>query len=170
MPSDLSQSINPLRLAKARERIVGEIQLNSLARLKGILLDYKGKLEYSLAFEFDAEEVCIIECAIETELVLECQRCFKPVEVDIRKNSLLGVVDESVEIDSLAKEYEPVQLDEDGVITVEELIEEELLLSIPLSALHPVDKCEGINDLDRINAEAKLQPFAGLAALIKDKD
>ena len=170
MPSDLSQPINPLRLAKVRERVVGEIQLNSLARLKGILLEDKGELKYSLAFDVDEAGVCIINCDIETQLILECQRCFKPVDVDIQKSTLLGVVDEGDETDSLAKEYEPVQCDEDGVITVEELIEEELLLSIPLSALHPVDKCEGINDLDRINAEAKLQPFAGLAALIKSKD
>jgi DUF177 domain-containing protein len=170
MPSDLSQSISPLRLAKARERIVGEIQLASLARLKGILLDNKGKLKYSLAFDFDEAGLCIIECDIETQLILECQRCFKAVEVDIRKNSLLGVVDTGDEFDALAKEYEPLQLDDDGVTTVEKLIEEELLLSIPLAALHPVDKCEGITDLDRINAEAKSQPFAGLAALIKDKD
>lgn len=170
MPSDLSQSINPLCLAKARERIVGKIQLNSLARLKGILLDDKGELKYSLTFDLDEAGVCTVECCIETQLILECQRCFKPVEVDIRKNSLLGVVDEGDEFDALAKEYEPLQLDDDGDTTVDELIEEELLLSIPLSALHPVDKCEGINDLDRINAEAKLQPFAGLAALIKGKD
>ena len=78
--------------------------------------------------------------------------------------------DEGDEIDALAKEYEPVQLDEEGVITVEELVEEELLLSIPLSALHPKDNCAGTNDLDRINAEAKRQPFADLASLIKDKD
>ncbi len=170
MPSDLSQSINPLRLAKTRERIEGEIQLNSLARLKGILLDDKGKLKYSLAFEFDAAGVCNIECEIETQLILECQRCFKAIEVDIRKNSLLGIVDEGDEIDSLAKEYEPVQLDEDGVISVEELVEEELLLSIPLTVFHPEDQCAGTNDLDRINAEAKRQPFADLAALIKDKN
>jgi len=170
MPSDLSQSINPLRLAKARERIVGELQLTSLARLKGILQDYRGELKYSLAFEIDAAGVCVVECNIETQLNLECQRCFKPVEVNIRKNSLLGVVNEGDEFDALAKEYEPLQLDNDGVTSVEELIEEELLLSIPLSALHPVDDCEGTNDLDRINAEAKRQPFAGLDALIKDKN
>ena len=64
MPSDLSQSINPLRLAKARERIVGEIQLNSLARLKGILLDDKGKLKYSLSFDFDEAGICLVECDI----------------------------------------------------------------------------------------------------------
>ena len=72
--------------------------------------------------------------------------------------------------EALAKEYEPLELNDDGVTTVEELIEEELLLSIPLSVLHPLDKCAGTNDLDRINAEAKVQPFAVLAALIKGKD
>jgi len=169
MPSDLSQSISPLRLAKARERIVGEIQLASLARLKGILLDNKGKLKYSLAFDYDESGVCTVESTIETRLILECQRCFKPVEVDIYRSSLLGVIDDDDELSSLAKEYEPLQLNE-GAITVEELIEDELLLSIPLSALHPVNKCSGTTDLDQVNADAKQQPFAGLAALIKDKD
>ncbi|GJM06225.1 MAG: hypothetical protein DHS20C09_22210 [marine bacterium B5-7] len=170
MPPDLSQSINPLRLAKARERIAGKIKLASLARLKGILLDDKGVLNYSLAFDFDDAGVCVIESSIDTQLILECQRCFKPVEIDIRKNSLLGVVDEGDESDALAMEYEPLELNEDSETTIEALIEDELLLSIPLSTLHPVDKCAGTNDLERINAEAKPQPFAGLAALIKNKD
>ena len=86
MPSDLSQSINPLRLAKAKERIVGKTKLASLARLKGILLDDKGVLDYSLSFDFDEAGVCIVESDIDTQLILECQRCFKPVEVDIYLN------------------------------------------------------------------------------------
>lgn len=169
MPTDQSRSINPLRLAKAKERIVGNVQLASLARLKGILLENKGKLKYSLSFDYDESGVCVVESSIEARLILQCQRCFEPVEVEIQKSSLLGVVNDEDEFDSLAREYEPLQLDDD-VITVEELVEDELLLSIPLSALHPVDKCTGIEDLERINAEAKLNPFSGLAALIKDKD
>jgi uncharacterized metal-binding protein YceD (DUF177 family) len=79
------------------------------------------------------------------------------------------VNDDEDAFDSLAREYEPLQLN-DSLITVEELVEDELLLSIPLSALHPLDQCTAIEDLERINAEAKLNPFSGLAALIKDKD
>lgn len=169
MPTDQSRSINPLRLAKAKERIVGNVQLASLARLKGILLENKGKLKYSLSFDYDESGVCVVESSIEARLILQCQRCFEPVEVEIQKSSLLGLVNDEDEFDSLAREYEPLQLN-DSVITVEELVEDELLLSIPLSALHPVDKCTGIEDLERINAEAKLNPFSGLAALIKDKD
>jgi uncharacterized protein len=170
MTSDLPQFINPLCLAKTRESIVGKIQLDSLARIKIVLLDERGELKYSLNFSFDKTGVCIIECKIETQLILECQRCFKPLEFDVRNNSLLGIVVKGEVFEALAKEYEPLELNDDGVTTVEELIEEELLLSIPLSVLHPLDKCAGTNDLDRINAEAKIQPFAALAALIKGKD
>lgn len=168
MPSDHSQSINPLRLAKARERLVGKIQLDSLARLEGILLENTGELQYSLSFSFDESGVCVVESIIDTQLILECQRCFKPVDIEIHKSSLLGVVNDKDEFEALAKEYEPLQLDE-GIVFVEELIEDELLLSIPLSPLHPVDKCSGTSHVDRINADAKPQPFAVLAALKKDK-
>lgn len=170
MTSDLPQSINPLCLAKTKDAIVGKIQLNSLTRVKAVLMNEEGELKYSLKFDFDQSGVCIIECEVETELILECQRCFKPLEFNVRNNSLLGIIGKGKEFETLAKEYEPLELDDDGVTTVEKLIEEELLLSIPLSVLHPLDKCAGTNDLDRINAEAKVRPFSGLEALIKGKD
>ena len=169
MPSDQSQSINPLRLAKARERIVGKIQLDSLGRLKGVLLENKGELEYSLTFDFDESSTCIVESKIDTQLILECQRCFKPVVIEIHKCSLLGVVNNKDEFEALAKEYEPLQMDED-VISIETLVEDELLLSIPISPLHLENDCSGTKELDRINADAKPQPFAVLAALKKGKD
>jgi DUF177 domain-containing protein len=166
MPSDLSESINPLRLAKSRERINGNMQLDSLGRLKGILLENSGKLQYSLSFDFDESGTCVIESDIDTQLILECQRCLKPVVIEVHKNSLLGIVKDKDEIDALAKEYEPLQLDEE-TISVEELIEDELLLSLPLAPLHTENECSGKKVLDQVNADAKPQPFAVLAALKK---
>ena len=166
MPSDPSQSINPLRLAKSRERIKGSLQLDSLKRLKGVLLENTGKLEYSLSFDFDESGTCVVESVIDSQLILECQRCLKPVVIEIHKVSLLGVIKDKDEIDSLAKEYEPLQLNEEN-ISVEELLEDELLLSIPLSPLHAENECSGKEILDQVNADAKPQPFAVLAALKK---
>jgi DUF177 domain-containing protein len=166
MSSDPSQSINPLRLAKSRERIKGSLVLDSLERLKAVLLENTGKLEYSLSFDFDESGTCIVESAIDSQLILECQRCLKPVVIEIHRISLLGVINDKNEIDALAKEYEPLQLDEEN-ITVEELLEDELLLSIPISPLHAENECTGQEILDQVNADAKLQPFAALAALKK---
>jgi DUF177 domain-containing protein len=166
MPSDQSQSINPLRLAKSREQIKGSLQLDSLERLKGVLLENKGDLQYSLSFDFDESGTCIVESVIDTRLMLECQRCLKPVAIDIHKSSLLGVVKEKDEINTLAKEYEPLQMDEESIF-LENLVEDELLLALPISPLHAGEDCSGKKVLDRINADAKPQPFAALAALKK---
>ncbi len=166
MPSDQPQSINPLRLAKSREQIKGNLRLESLGRLQGVLQENKGELNYSLSFDIDESDTCIIESVIETQLTLECQRCLMPVVIDIHKKSLLGVVNSKDEIDALAVEYEPLLLNEDAV-SVEELIEDELLLSLPLSPLHAENECSGKEMLDKINADARPQPFAALAALKK---
>lgn len=169
MQSDQSQSINPLRLAKTRERIDGEIELSTLKRLNGLLLDTQGKLKYSFEFDYDQSGLCVVESNIDTVLILECQRCFKALDVDIHKSSLLAVVNNKEEFEALADEYEPLQLKNDNT-TVEQLVEDELLLSIPLSVLHAEDTCQGMDELERINDEARLQPFAGLADLMKEKN
>ena len=106
MSSDPSQSINPLRLAKSRERIEGSLQLDSFERLKGDLLENTGELKFSLSFDFDESGVCSIESNIDTQITLECQRCFKPVLININKKSLLGVVDSKDEIDNCKKDPE----------------------------------------------------------------
>lgn len=166
MPSDLSQSINPLRLAKSKERIEDSLQIDSFERLKGVLLENEGELKYSLSFDFDESGTCVIECIIDTQLMFECQRCFKPVKIDIHSDSLLAVANDKDEFEALAKEYEPLQLDEES-ISVPELIEDELLLAIPVSPLHAENECSAKAVLDKINADAKPQPFAALAALKK---
>ena len=166
MPSDPSQSINPLRLAKSRKRIEGSLQLDSFERLKGDLLESDGELDFSLSFDIDESGICVIESEIDTQVTLKCQRCLKPVKIRIKKKSLLGLANDKDEIDSLAKEYEPLQI-EGETISVGELVEDELLLSIPLSPLHTENECAGKEVLDQINEDAKPKPFAALAALKK---
>ncbi len=166
MPSDLSQSVDPLRLAKSRKRIEGSLQLDSFERLKNVLLENSDKLQYSLSFDFDESGTCIIESTIDGRIMLECQRCLEPVVVEIHKNSLLGVVRDKNESDALDNKYEPLQLDEE-TFSVVDLIEDELLLSIPISPLHAENECSGKEILEQINADAKPRPFAALAALKK---
>lgn len=166
MTSDLSQYINPLRLAEFRERIQGSLQLDSFGRLKDDLLENTGELRFILSFYFDESGVCVIETEIDTQVSLECQRCLKPVVIKIQKKTLLGLVENKEEIDRLANVYEPLVIDEE-TFSAKQLIEDELLLSIPLSPLHAENECTGKAVLDQINEKAKPKPFAALAALKK---
>lgn len=169
MPTDQLHSINPLRLAKAGECIGGNFRLDSMERLRGLVLDYDDKIEYSLSFSIDESGLCAIDSEISGTVTMECQRCLKPFVVEIQKRNLLGLVNDKDEMEALAAEYEPLLLDEE-LLAIDDLIEDELLLAIPLSPLHPVEKCSGQKELDRINAEAKPRPFAILASLQKDKE
>ena len=169
MPADPSRSINPLRLATAGESIEGSLRLDSMERLKGLLLDYDGDLKYSLSFAFDESGLCVVDSKISASVMMECQRCLQPFVIDIQKTNLLGIVKNKDEMESLAATYEPLLLEED-VMPVDELIEDELILAIPLSPLHPVEMCSGQKELDRINADAKPNPFAVLASLKRDKE
>ncbi len=168
MPTDTLQSLNPLRLAKAGEHLEGDIPLESMERVASMLLNNKGFVHYQLVFGIDDSGLSIIESTIKVRLNMRCQRCLEPVDIDIEKQTLLGIVKTREESESLAEGYEPFFL-EDDIFSLKDLVEDELLLSIPFSPSHPQEQCSGTKELDRINADSKVNPFAALASLKKDK-
>ena len=168
MQSEQPQSINPLRLAKNKEQIKGSLSLDSLTRLEDILLDNRGEVQYSLSFDFDASGICLIKSHIDTEVFLQCQRCLKSIIIEIQKTSVLGVYKDSGEFKQLEDNYEPYQLDEEFVL-VEKLVEDELLLAIPLIPLHSNKKCIGEDALKALNVNNKMNSFSALARLKDSK-
>ena len=72
-------------------------------------------------------------------------------------------------IQSLDEKYEPLPSDSDELSLIQ-LLEDELLLAMPFSPLHPKAECAGKQELDKINAEARPGPFAALATLASEAD
>ena len=168
MQPEQPQSINPLCLAKNKEQIKGSLSLDSLARLEDILLDNHGQVQYSLSFDFDASGICLIKSCIDTTVLLQCQRCLKSVIIEIQKSSVLGTYKDSDEFKKLEGNYEPCQLDEEFIL-VEKLVEDELLLAIPLIPLHSNKKCIGEDALKALNVNNKMNSFSTLAELKNSK-
>jgi uncharacterized protein len=168
MQSEQPQSINPLRLAKNKEQIKGSLSFDSLTRLEDILLDNHGQVQYSLSFDFDGSGICLIESYIDTAVLLQWQRCLKSVIIEIQKSSVFGVYKDSDEFKKLEDNYEPCQLDEEFIL-VEKLVEDELLLAIPLIPLHIDKKCIGEDALKALNVNNKMNFFSALAILKNSK-
>jgi len=168
MQPEQLQTINPLLLAKNKEQIKGSLGLDSLARLEDILLDNHGQVQYSLSFNFDASGICLIKSHIDTAVLLQCQRCLGSVIIEIKKSSILGVYKDSDEFKKLKDNYEPCQLDEEFIL-VEKLIEDELLLAIPLAPLHSNKECIGGEGLKAFNVNNKMNSFSVLAKLKNSK-
>jgi uncharacterized protein len=116
------------------------------------------------------------------ELVIRpiCQRCLGRVDLDLRCELRLALIGSESEADDLPEDLDPAVVEEDRVRPLD-LVEEELLLALPLVPMHPAGACENealaqvrareaaasdqaTNEGDR---PARENPFAALAALRK---
>jgi uncharacterized protein len=147
----------------------GEIALSELKRLGEFLqLDDAGVAGRSIAvsFEFWRSEfdVPMLGGRLQTSLELECQRCLKPLELPMDVDFRL-LIDASDEL--LSHSSEDSVYSDDGYIDIAEVVEDELILAIPLVAMHEDTACNENWRASELQAETpvKENPFAVLQQL-----
>lgn len=160
-------------MAAARRSFDGRLPLAAMARLRDLLADTEGEASFTLEFGHDALQVPFAELRVDVELPLICQRSLQrflqPVTVAQRFALVRGGIDgdeEDVEA-SLLPDYEVLQLSDDGMLRPAELVEDELILAVPLVPTMP-----GSESVERDwpvppEEEARANPFAALASLKK---
>jgi len=174
----LPVSIDPVRFAKAQRLCSGVINLRDLKRLCESMTSDQGVAKADLRFFSDEECKTVIELKLKTELSLSCQRCLGTVKLLINTCHYLSPVKGLEEAELLPSYLEPVWLEEDNLINPLVLIEDDLLLSIPLVPMHEefdsecvtIPKELELDDLDlKIGAGAcqSENPFAVLVNLKK---
>lgn len=121
----------------------GEIGLSELSRLSDLLHPEQPDLDdrtIKVSFEFvrDEYDSPMITGQLDTSLKLECQRCLQPLEVPIVQEFrlLIDASDELLRASSLDTLYS-----EAGCIDINAVVEDEIILSIPLVVLHPDSGC-----------------------------
>jgi uncharacterized protein len=145
----------------------GEIPLSNLKRITEMLhpnFDLESSM-VTLKFEFLRIEsnLSLIEGQLETSLMLECQRCLGSLEKKVVHDFrlMIDASDELVQESSLDTLYS-----DDGYIDIAEVVEEELILGIPLVVMHEDELCnEHLNSSDSFEAEVKENPFSVLKQL-----
>lgn len=149
----------------ARRGVKGRIPLESLSRLAGSLVDTDGDVVYSVDFDTDELQIPYAELRATTELPLLCQRTLTrflfPVEIVQR----LGLIRQEADESALPEEYEPLLMPADGMLSANELVEDELILAVPLVPVKPgttaMEADWPIPDADK----ERTNPFAALSAL-----
>ena len=165
--SRVPEVLDAWRMVAARRGFEGNLPLSSLPRLRDALCEPDGQVGFQIDFDRDHLGVAYAELRIATALPLQCQRSLQrflqPVEVVQR----LGLIRDEDEEAGLPPGYEPLLVPEDGMLRPVELVEDELILALPVVPLAPGS--------DRVDQEwspsedeaAKASPFAGLAGLKK---
>ena len=103
-------------------------------------------------------------------VALTCQRCLQPVQEQLSLSRWFQFVRDEDEAAALDLDSEEDVLALSRSFDAIELIEDELLLSLPLVPRHevcPVPLPQPVDDLSQADADERPNPFAALAALKK---
>jgi len=150
-------------MVAARRILDGHLPLSALPRLTSLLFDDEGEVRFSLSFDRDALKVAYVELEMETVLPLQCQRSLRRFGFPVRMRQRLGLIREEADEAGLPPGYEPVLVPEDGQLRPLDLIEDELILAIPVVPVDP-DSPPAV-PLPPADEPEKPHPFAMLAAL-----
>jgi uncharacterized protein len=160
-------SIDPVKLAVSGECLSGMVGLRDMHRLAELICNDSGDASYELTFSRNEKGIITVSGNIQAELCVVCQRCLGEMMIPIRSITSIGIVQDENDLEDLDEEYEPFQA-EDGKISVLKLIEDEILLGLPLSPMHDKADCPATESLQE-RQSVKQNPFTVLDALKRGK-
>ncbi|TCV90062.1 YceD family protein [Sulfurirhabdus autotrophica] len=135
--------IDSLEFARNKQVLHGKITVASLPRLQDVVFSSDGVLEYELSGRMDQYGKLSLHCEVKGTLQLSCQRCLGafayPVGV---KSDLILIKDEMALAEVDEEEVEDIDVVlADPQLDVLSLIEEEILLDLPMAPVHPIAEC-----------------------------
>ena len=161
MSGRIPAHIDPFRYADLGNGLSGSIPIAALSRLSQICSKADGSLELEMSFSKGGSGLAIMQGNISGNLILVCQRCLEPMRHNVDLESRVyfsrpgrrhnGIDDADIIV-------------VDGELDLHALIEDEVLLSLPMITLHVAEECPA-TALMTEKDEAKLQkqnPFAAL--------
>ncbi|MBK8185977.1 MAG: DUF177 domain-containing protein [Cellvibrio sp.] len=136
-PSDkaLPRQVDPRRFAQQGINIDGYVPAAEMPRLIEATLDSAAKVQVELSFAVNEEKKKVVTGRACGELTLVCQRCLDPVQLPVEANVSLAIVWDEEGADALPSYLDP-WIHGEGLADLYEMIEEEMLLSLPAVAYH----------------------------------
>ncbi|WP_026375028.1 23S rRNA accumulation protein YceD [Aestuariibacter salexigens] len=172
----LPKSIDPVKSALKRSEYRGVMMSSDMARLLDAVAGVADNVEIEVKFAKDAQGLTYFDGSLATSVSLVCQRCNElfeqPLEVEFCFTPVQG--SEQIEQDLLPDAYDPVEVDEYGEINLLQLFEDELILALPIVALHAEEDCkvsaEEMQFGQLTPEQERPNPFAVLKELKRDQE
>ena len=169
---------NPERSAREMHEYIGEVPISDFSRLMKVVASDKGHVNARMQFSFEKGKIAIISLKINAEIELICQRTLNPFMYAIDSQIELAAVGSEKQMEYLSDHYEPVII-QDGLLDPKDIIEEEILLAIPVIPKSRLNDCDSSGNsaycsASKIGEEEKIcqkpNPFAILSTLKHKKD
>ena len=158
--------IDSLDFASNRRKIGGEVPVTELPRLQDFLENQQGILGYSIRGGVDVQGNNFLDVSVTGRCQVRCQRCLETMDYPVQLDTRLLLRDQA-SLD--AEEMHPDEEEEfdsilaDAHLDVLGLLEDEILLSLPIAPRHEQGACQAAGGESRHGEER--HPFAALAKL-----
>jgi uncharacterized protein len=158
------QAIHPERISARPQVFEGDVDLDEMTDLADSLANEDARLHYTVTARLDAQRRKVVSCIIEGFVFLTCQSSLDAFRHEISIKDALVLVDRESELPPFEEESEAEDyMVADGPIDVPDLVEEAILLALPMVPRKP-----GVEEPDAKPASgSKQSPFAALAGLKK---
>jgi len=170
MPEDWSKLLDVDPLAEARACFDVELPLTELPRVRPLLAEPAGLARGRVCFD-RVRGLAVADVQVAATPRLRCERCLGPMQWPVSASGRVALVADAAEADRAPAELETVLAPEHR-LAVRDLLEEELLLALPLVPRH-ADACaaQGAAPSDAQAGDEKRQrPFADLQQLLQRRE
>jgi uncharacterized protein len=158
------------RLADSKADIDFAVPLAELPRLRSQLASVEGLVRGRVHFTRESGFV-VADLSLSGAATLACQRCLGGLTEPVSSSVRVALISAEADASRVPEHLEPV-LAQGGRVTIGELVEEELLLALPIVPLHAeASDCAVPEDVPNVKVEVPEQttqkPFAQLDKLFK---
>lgn len=156
--------------------IKGVWPLSRMPRFAAMLLDDSGNVQVDLQFGRHGK-LRTMGGELSADLTVTCQRCLQAMQYPLQARMSLALINDDAQAEALPAEFEPLLLEADEKMNLAAVIEDELLLTLPLVLVHEHDCSDFLQQqVQRQKQEAakaaeqkaKNNPFAVLKDLRKE--
>lgn len=160
----LPAHIDPIQLAEKSAQLAGALPLKGMSRLLQACVDDVGEIRIDLQFGRD-EGGGVLELygSIGAKLHVACQRCLEPMDLTLKTDTRLLLLRAGERVDALAPEAEALTVD--GPVSLHALVEDELLLVMPMIPMHPLATCPARGRVATPASPRRSTPLSALGRL-----
>ena len=147
----LPAQIDPRKLALQGAVLEGVICAADLKRLATAVLAVTSSLKAYVQFSRDESGQPIVTGTASVFVDVVCQRCLDPVNIELKADLSLQIIWSEDQISNVAPDCEP-WIVVDRLADLNEVIEDEVLLALPIVNYHHIGECTGDAYLETANS------------------
>lgn len=137
----LPKKLDPIKNAQKQSIYDGLYLAHEMKRFSSSVVEVSTNIPVKVEFAKDAQGLTYFKGHISADVQLVCQRCNQPFEYSVYTEFSFAPVQGNDDEELIPDVYDPVQVDDHGEIDLFQVLEDELILALPIVALHSQDDC-----------------------------